>query len=391
MKFWQGQTKSLADGKDSKLANLAGNNYSFGREVREVSEKTGEEKPGPKSFSRDVEANLMTRYLAVTYQADFPLIYHREEIPERVNRLLKVIDDMVMGYRHLLPVKLIAFPEFAICPVSYPTSEELLRNLAIEASDPLFLSFVEKAQEHDIYVEIGTFLEKDARWPQVVFNTSLLVGPEGVLLKYRKVNPLIPLEVCASPVDLPGYDMELFPVAETPVGRIGIAICYDLVMPEVARELVFRGAEVILNPSAWMLPWGSQAPQDSITVVAQARAIENTVYIITSRLSPSYAHHPPYSWSGGSVVIDPEGRLLARTASSHGEATALAIIDLAEVRDRRCRQNLFSPLAHLRTQAYSLYQTEIFPWDEEQEGGEITEERLVSKIEQSKRRLRWII
>ena len=58
-------------------------------------------------------------------------------------------------------------------------------------------------------------LEGDPRWPGVVFNTTCLIGPDGILYKYRKVNPWIPWEVHASPHDLPGYDEPLFPVADT--------------------------------------------------------------------------------------------------------------------------------------------------------------------------------
>jgi predicted amidohydrolase len=70
-------------------------------------------------------------------------------------------------------------------------------------------------------------LEIDPRWPNAVFNTTCLIGPEGILYKYRKVNTWIPYEVHASPHDIDGYDEPLFPVADTPIGRIGCAICYD--------------------------------------------------------------------------------------------------------------------------------------------------------------------
>jgi len=65
----------------------------------------------------------------------------------------------------------------------------------------------------------------------VVFNTSCLVGPEGMLTKYRKVNPWIPWEVHASPHDVPGYNAEMFPVARTEIGNLGCAICYDWLFP----------------------------------------------------------------------------------------------------------------------------------------------------------------
>ena len=71
----------------------------------------------------------------------------------------------------------------------------------------------------------------------MVFNTTCLIGPEGLLYKYRKVNPWIPWEVHASPHDLAGYAEPLFPVADTEIGSLGCAICYDWLFPEAIREL----------------------------------------------------------------------------------------------------------------------------------------------------------
>jgi len=68
------------------------------------------------------------------------------------------------------------------------------------------------------------------------------------LYKYRKVNPWIPFEVHASPHDLEGYDEPLFPVADTPIGRIGCAICYDWIFPE-ATPPVKRPTEQRSGPS----------------------------------------------------------------------------------------------------------------------------------------------
>ena len=102
-----------------------------------------------------------------------------------------------------------------------------------------------KAKEHGIYIQSGTMIEADPRWPGVVFNTTCLIGPAGILYKYRKVNPWIPYEVHASPHDVPGYDEPLFPVADTEIGRIGCAICYDWLFPEAhapARDERRRGA-----------------------------------------------------------------------------------------------------------------------------------------------------
>ena len=91
-----------------------------------------------------------------------------------------------------------------------------------------------------------------------------------MLYKYRKVNPWIPYEVHASPHDSPGYDEPLFPVADTPIGRLGCAICYDWLFPEAMRQLAANGAEVLIRVSAYMDPWGATEPMDWWTVINRA-------------------------------------------------------------------------------------------------------------------------
>jgi len=115
----------------------------------------------------------------------------------------------------------------------------------------------------------------------------------GILYKYRKVNPWIPYEVHASPHDVPGYDEPLFPVADTEIGRIGCAICYDWVFPEALRQLAMNGAEVLVRVSAYMDPWGATEPMDWWTVVNRCRALENVAYVVAAtRGPPSGATRP---------------------------------------------------------------------------------------------------
>ena len=120
-------------------------------------------------------------------------------------------------------VRLLAFPEFAHAAPVYPTLAELQEKLAVPVPNEHTDRLQAKAKEHGIYIQTGTMIEADPRWPGVVFNTTCLLGPEGLLYKYRKVNPWIPYEVHASPHEVPGYDEPLFPVADTEIGRIGCA------------------------------------------------------------------------------------------------------------------------------------------------------------------------
>ena len=69
----------------------------------------------------------------------------------------------------------------------------------------------------------GSFLEVDDNYPGALFNTTVLIGPGGVLSKYRKINTWIPWEVHTSPHDLPDYAENPFPVVDTELGRLGVA------------------------------------------------------------------------------------------------------------------------------------------------------------------------
>ena len=112
-------------------------------------------------------------------------------------------------------------------------SQELADRLAVPIPNEHTDRYVKKARERGVFIQTGTFLEVDPRWSGVVFNTTCLIGPDGVLSRYRKVNPWLPWEVHASPHDLAGYDEPLFPVVETEIGRLGAAICYDWLFPGV--------------------------------------------------------------------------------------------------------------------------------------------------------------
>src|SRR4051794_33456694 len=155
----------------------------------------------------------------------------------RVNtdRMLAMIDAAVAGAAPFLPVRLVVFPEFAHAAPVFPTVAELREKIAVPVPNEHTERLHAKARELDIYIQSGSMIESDRRWPAALFNTTCLVGPEGILYKYRKVNPWIPYEVHASPHDLEGYDDPLFPVADTPIGRIGCAIRYDWLFPEAMR------------------------------------------------------------------------------------------------------------------------------------------------------------
>lgn len=159
--------------------------------------------------------------------------------------------------------------------------------------------FAQLAKKHNLYIVAG-LVEKDKH---LMYNTAALVGPEGLVGKYRKVClPRTEIEEGFQPGDE-------YPVFTTRFGKVGMMICYDGFFPEVARELGNRGAEVI----AWPV-WGCNP------LLAQARACENHVYIVSSTYTDANA-----KWMV-SAVFDHDGELLAQ--AKEWSTLAIAEVDL---------------------------------------------------------------
>ncbi|HKC62333.1 MAG TPA: nitrilase-related carbon-nitrogen hydrolase [Pyrinomonadaceae bacterium] len=330
------------------------------------------------------------RYSVAACQTDSPNPVERKGMRANTDRMLSMIDSAVAGAQPFLPVRLVVFPEFAHAAPVFPTVAELIEKLAVRIPNEHTERLEAKAREHDIYIQSGSMLEVDAKWPGVVFNTTCLIGPEGILYKYRKVNTWIPYEVHASPHDIEGYDEPLFPVADTPIGRIGCAICYDWLFPEAMRELTANGAEILVRVSAYMDPWGATEPMDWWTVVNRCRALENMAYVVAANQGASLKHYPPYSWPGGSMVVDYDGRILAQASPGPGERIVVAPVDISALRHERTVRRGHHMLAHLRTEAYTYYAQHRYPPHES--GGaanssEISYERNSRLIDEAKRRL----
>ena len=323
-------------------------------------------------------------YYAAACQTDFPSAQDRDEIPDRVRRMSEIIEQTILGYEPFFDVRLLAFPEFAHTVPVYPTVDELLRRLAVPVPNEHTRAYERLAEKYGCYIQTGSFLEADPDFPGAVFNTTVLIGPSGVLTKYRKVNPWIPWEVHASPHDFADYPLDPFPVADTELGRIGVATCYDWLFPETIRELAFRGAEVLVRISAYMDPWGTAQPMDWWTLVNRTRALENTVYVVAANQGAAMANYPPFSWPGGSMVVDYDGRILAQADPGPGEKVVVAPIDVGRLREERSRRAGHDMRSHLRAEIHGYMRRPVLSRGAE---GPITIDSLRERIDNAKRLL----
>jgi len=116
-------------------------------------------------------------------------------------------------------------------------------------------------------------------------------------------------------------------VIDSPVGRLGLSVCYDMRFPELYRELAARGAQVLLMPSAFTVPTGGAHWE----VLLRARAIENLCYGVAA--AQWGRHASGRETYGDSLVVDFWGRVLARQPTGTGVVTApVDLAALAEVR-----------------------------------------------------------
>jgi predicted amidohydrolase len=177
------------------------------------------------------------------------------------------------------------------------------------------------ARSCGVHLCAGSILESTAG-EQRAYNSSCLFGPDGRLLaRYRKVHLFdvdLPGRVSVRESDSRAPGDEAVTVS-TPLGMLGLSICYDLRFPELYRRLVQAGAEVLLVPAAFTFHTGS-AHWD---VLCRARAIENQCYLI----APNQTGMSPHGFAdwGNSCIVDPWGRVLGR--AGEGEGVVIAEID----------------------------------------------------------------
>jgi len=294
-----------------------------------------------------------------------------------------IVEQTIAGYEPFFDVRLLAFPEFAHTPPVYASVAQLRDRLAVRLPNEHIDAYARLCKKYGCWIQTGTFLEIDDAHPDMLFNSTVLVGPDGPLSVYRKVNPWIPWEVHASPHDIGNYDRDPFPVVETEIGTIGCAICYDWLFPETIRQLAFRGAEILVRVSAYMDPWGATPPMDWWTLFNRARAAENTAFVVASNQGASLQNYAPFSWPGGSMIVDYDGRILAQADPGPGEKVVVAPIDVRALREERLRRRGHDMLGHLRTEIHPLPQSGLPAATKHP----ITAEQIESRIAEAKRRI----
>ena len=84
-------------------------------------------------------------------------------------------------------------------------------------------------------------------------------------------------------------------------------------------------------------------------------------YVLAANQGATLDHYPPFSWPGGSMVVDYDGRLLAQADPGPGEKIVVSQVDIGALRYERERRSMHQPLVHLRSEAYPMYARTFYP------------------------------
>ena len=194
--------------------------------------------------------------------------------------------------------RLIVFPEASLTGYVFHDKESA-REAAVETDGPELAEVAEACRSADAWTVVGAIERAGER----LHNSLFLVGPDGLAGRYRKLHTLC---LGVDRFTTPGSEPP--PVFDTPVGRIGLNICYDGTFPEMARALKLGGAQLIVLPTNWPNLW---LKREQVRI----RAYENHVnYLAVNRVGVEEG----VAFHGGSMAADLRGALLAEIGEGPG-------------------------------------------------------------------------
>lgn len=248
--------------------------------------------------------------------------------------------------------RLVVLPE--LCTTGYVfASREEARALAEEVpTGPSTRSLTGLCSELGVHLVAG-IAEREG---DLLYNSAVLLGPDGHLGTYRKVHLWDNENAIFEPGNLG------LPVFDTPHGRLGMLVCYDAWFPEAFRALALQGADAVCLPTNWVPIPGQQPGEPAMALsLCQAAAHVNSIHVIAADRVGTEREQP---FIGQSVIVGPTGWPLVPPAGSQEPETVLATTDLTDGRRLRRWNTHNDPLANRRPEVYAPY-----TGGEEQRGG----------------------
>lgn len=217
---------------------------------------------------------------------------------------------------------LIVLPELSNCGYFFSSRQDAFEHAEVIPGGASVQAWMAFAATHQVYLVAG-LNEIDGRQ---LFNTAVLLGPDGLIGKYRKAHLWNLEKLWFTPGNLG------FPVFETPIGRIGLLICWDIWFPEVPRILSQQGADIICSFNNWVWtppPLFDEAGKCMASYLTMTAAHVNNVFIAAaSRIG----EERDARYLGCSLIAGTNGWPIGKVASADRQEILFADIDLTSAR-----------------------------------------------------------
>jgi len=232
-------------------------------------------------------------------------------------RNLEKVEDSLAG----IDADIIVLPELAFTGYFFENRDEL-QELAEDVSEsPTVHGLLRLCKNNRFYLVAG-FAE---RFKGRLYNTALVIGPSGLLHRYRKLHLFNTEKEYFDPGDTPLNTIEIRGA------KVGVMICFDWVFPEVARSLALRGADILCHPSNLVLTYCQKT--------MLTRSLENSVYsVTTNRTGKETRPRGELLFTGQSQIVGPKGEVIA-SSNSDEEAVVICDIDLSDARNKLITEN----------------------------------------------------
>lgn len=236
--------------------------------------------------------------------------------------------------------RLIILPELANSGYVFQTREEAFELAEDIPSGESTKFWSEIATQLDITIVAG-LAERDQNR---LFNSAVVLGPKGFIGKFRKVHLWGEENLFFEPGDLG------FPIFHTPVGRVGVMICYDGWFPESYRLLALQGADIVCVPTNWVpLPGQDPSREAMANILAMASAHSNSLFVAAAN---RVGTERGQKFIGQSLIVSHTGWPVAGPASPKDEEIIFAEINLSDARRKRNWNAFNQVLRDRRTDVY---------------------------------------
>lgn len=217
---------------------------------------------------------------------------------------------------------LIVLPELANTGYLFGTRQEAFVHAELIPEGPSMQAWLDFARKHQVYLAAG-LAERDG---VQLFDSAVLVGPGGFIGKYRKAHLWNREKLWFTPGNLG------FPVFDTPIGRIGLLICWDIWFPEVPRLLSLQGADIICSLNNWIWsppPLFDDSGKCMASYLTMTAAHANNVFIAAAnRIGEEQGER----YLGCSLITGTNGWPIGKVASADEQTILYADIDLTSAR-----------------------------------------------------------